>query len=131
VELCVGLARRALENSSLVPTPATHQNVEGCLSRIAPASGRVQVTALVARLGGAIVGEGSETAGAAIDILLLCARYDELARGLAQLGRWSASNLAGDADPSASSCALWTGTFRRRSCLTERMESNRSFGGNP
>ena len=73
--------------------------VEGRLSGIAPASGRAQVAELVIRLGGAIVAERSEADSAVIDILLPRARYDELARGLAQLGRWTAPDLAGDADP--------------------------------
>lgn len=73
--------------------------VEGRLSGIAPASGRAHVAALVARLGGAIVAERSEADAAVIDILLPRARYDELARELAQLGRWSASDLPADTDP--------------------------------
>ena len=73
--------------------------VEGHLSGIEPASGRARVAELVTRLGGAIVAEPSQADSAVIDIVLPRARYDELTRGLAQLGQWTASDLAGDADP--------------------------------
>lgn len=73
--------------------------VEGRLSGIALARGRVHVAEVVTRLGGAIVAERSEAGGAVIEILLPRARYDELARELARVGRWTASEQAGDADP--------------------------------
>jgi hypothetical protein len=73
--------------------------VDGRLSGIVPALGRQQVGELVGRLGGTIAAERPEANGLVIDIRLPRARYDELARELAQLGRWTASDLTGDADP--------------------------------
>jgi hypothetical protein len=71
--------------------------VKGFLGGIAPARARAQITALVAGLGGEIAAESFD--GAGIDVLLPRARYDELARELGRLGRWSASDLPGDVDP--------------------------------
>jgi hypothetical protein len=73
--------------------------VDGRLSGVATCLGRRQVGELVGRLGGMIAAERSEADGLVIDIRLPRERYDELARGLAQLGRWTASDLTGDADP--------------------------------
>src|SRR5262249_27973711 len=65
--------------------------VDGRLSGIARPLGRQQVGELVGRLGGTIAAERSEADGLVIDVRLPRARYDELARGLGQLGRWTAS----------------------------------------
>jgi hypothetical protein len=83
--------RNLMKDDARLATPALQGvEVDGYLRGIAIGRGRVQVAELVARLGGTVLADRTEVGDAVIDIALPRARYDELARELAQLGQWSA-----------------------------------------